>query len=123
MNQYLPLILLGVFLNASAQLSLKQGMRTVGHFAFSLENIMPIGTKVALNPFVLAGLFCYVVSVIVWLMALSRVDVSYAYPLLSAGYIVTALAGQILFGETLGPVRWAGILVICLGVYLVTRGA
>ncbi len=98
-------------------------MRTVGHFAFSLENIMPIGTKVALNPFVLAGLFCYVVSVIVWLMALSRVDVSYAYPLLSAGYIVTALAGQIFFGETLGPVRWAGILVICLGVYLVTRGA
>ncbi|MEE9418654.1 MAG: SMR family transporter [Desulfatiglandaceae bacterium] len=123
MNQYLPLILLGVFLNASAQLSLKQGMRTVGHFAFSLENIMPIGTKVALNPFVLAGLFCYVVSVIVWLMALSRVDVSYAYPLLSAGYIVTALVGQIFFGETLGPVRWAGILVICLGVYLVTRGA
>lgn len=123
MNQYLPLILLGVFLNASAQLSLKQGMRTVGHFAFSLENIMPIGTKVALNPFVLAGLFCYVVSVIVWLMALSRVDVSYAYPLLSVGYIVTAFAGQIFFGETLGPVRWAGILVICLGVYLVTRGA
>lgn len=123
MNQYLPLILLGVFLNASAQLSLKQGMRTVGHFAFSFENIMPIGTKVALNPFVLAGLFCYVVSVIVWLMALSRVDVSYAYPLLSAGYIVTALVGQIFFGETLGPVRWAGILVICLGVYLVTRGA
>ena len=123
MNQYLPLILLGVFLNASAQLSLKQGMRTVGHFAFSIENIMPIGTKVALNPFVLTGLLCYVVSVIVWLMALSRVDVSYAYPLLSVGYIVTALAGQIFFGETLVPVRWAGILVICLGVYLITRSA
>lgn len=123
MNRYLPLILLGVFLNASAQLSLKQGMRTVGHFAFSIENIMPIGTKVALNPFVLTGLLCYVVSVIVWLMALSRVDVSYAYPLLSVGYIVTALAGQLFFGETLGPVRWAGILVICLGVYLITRSA
>jgi multidrug transporter EmrE-like cation transporter len=123
MNQYLPLILFGVLLNAGAQLALKQGMRTVGYFAFSLENVLPVGARVALNPFVLAGLLCYVVSVIVWLMALSRVDVSYAYPLLSVGYIVTALAGQIFFGESLGPVRWSGILVICLGVFLITRSS
>jgi multidrug transporter EmrE-like cation transporter len=123
MNRYLPLILLGVFLNAFAQIFLKQGMRTIGHFAFSLENILPVGTRVILNPFVFAGLLCYVVSVIVWLMALSRVEVSYAYPLLSVGYIVTAFAGQTLFHEALTPVRWAGILVICLGVFLVTRSA
>ena len=121
MNRYLPLILLGVFLNAAAQLSLKQGMRTIGHFAFSLENIFPIGTRVILNPFVFAGLVCYVISVIVWLMALSRVEVSYAYPLLSVGYIVTAFAGQFFFQEALGPMRWAGILIICIGVFLVTR--
>ncbi|MBU1902061.1 MAG: EamA family transporter [Proteobacteria bacterium] len=123
MNRYLPLILLGVLLNAFAQLSLKQGMRTIGHFAFSVENILPIGTKAILNPFVLTGLLCYVISVIVWLMALSRVDVSYAYPLLSVGYIVTAFAGQMFFQEALGPVRWAGILIICIGVLLITRSA
>lgn len=123
MNRYLPLILLGVLLNAAAQLFLKQGMRTIGHFDFSLENILPIGTKVLINPFVLTGLLCYVISVIVWLMALSRVEVSYAYPLLSVGYIVTAFAGQFFFQEALGSVRWAGILVICLGVFLVTRSA
>ena len=123
MTRYLPLILLGVLLNATAQLCLKQGMRQVGHFAFSLNNLAPIGFKVALNPFVFAGLVCYVVSVVVWLLALSRVEVSYAYPLLSVGYIVTAFAGQLFFGEALGPMRWAGILVICLGVYLVTRSA
>lgn len=123
MNRYLPLILLGVLLNAFAQIALKQGMRTVGHFAFSLDNILPVGTRVFMNPYVLAGLFSYVVSVLVWLMALSRVEVSYAYPLLSVGYIVAAFAGQIFFHEALTPVRWAGILVICLGVFLVTRSA
>lgn len=123
MNRYLPLILLGVFLNAFAQIALKQGMRTIGHFAFSLENVLPIGTRVMVNPFVLAGLFAYVISVLVWLMALSRVEVSYAYPLLSVGYIVAAFAGQVLFHEALTPVRWAGILVICFGVFLVTRSA
>ena len=123
MNRYLPLILLGVLLNAFAQISLKQGMRTIGRFAFSLENVLPIGTRVMLNPYVIAGLLCYVVSVIVWLLALSRVEVSYAYPLLSVGYIVAAFAGQILFQEALTPVRWAGIAVICLGVFLITRSA
>jgi multidrug transporter EmrE-like cation transporter len=121
MNRYLPLILLGVLLNACAQLALKQGMRDIGHFVFSIENFLPIGAKVALNPFVITGLLCYVVSVIVWLMVLSRVDVSYAYPLLSVGYIVTAFAGRLFFDEVLGPVRWAGILIICLGVCLITR--
>ncbi|MBN2125963.1 MAG: EamA family transporter [Deltaproteobacteria bacterium] len=120
MNRYLPLILLGVFLNAGAQIALKKGMLNVGPFAFSLENVVTVGIKVALNPFVMTGLACYAVSVVVWLMVLSRVEVSYAYPLLSVGYIVTAFAGRSLFGENLGPVRWIGILVLCAGVYLVT---
>jgi drug/metabolite transporter (DMT)-like permease len=123
MNRYLPLILLGVLLNAGAQIALKQGMRTIGPFAFSLENLFPVGVKAILNPFVVAALFCYAVSVIVWLMVLSRVEVSYAYPLLSVGYIVAAFAGKSFFAESLGPVRWAGVLVICLGVYLITRSA
>lgn len=121
MNKHLPLILTGVLLNAAAQIVLKQGMRTIGPFAFSLENILPIGIKVGLNPFVLIGLGCYAVSVIVWLMVLSRVDVSYAYPLLSFGYIVAALAGKFFFGEPVDLTRWAGIVTICIGVYLITR--
>jgi len=117
------LIILGVMLNAAAQLVLKQGMRTIGHFAFSLKNLWPISVKVALNPFVMTGLACYAVSVVVWLLVLSRVEVSFAYPLLSIGYIVAAFAGWTFFGEAVGIERWLGILIICLGVYLVTRSA
>lgn len=123
MIRYLPLIFFGVLLNAGAQLALKQGTRTIGSFSFSLENVVPVGIKVLSNPFMLAGFGCYVLSVIVWILVLSRVEVSYAYPLLSVGYIVTAFAGQLLFDEALNPSRWIGILVICLGVYLITRSA
>jgi len=123
MNRYLPLILTGVFLNAMAQIWIKHGMRAIGPFAFKLKNLVPVGLKVAINFYVLSGMACYAVSIVVWLMVLSRVNVSYAYPLLSVGYIVTALAGKILFGEALGFTRSAGILVICLGVYLITRSS
>ena len=74
-----------------------------------------------MNPYVMAGLTCYVVSVMVWLMVLSRVEVTFAYPLLSIGYIVTAFAGWVFFDENMNYLRWSGILVICLGVYLITR--
>ncbi|MGB9712053.1 MAG: EamA family transporter [Dissulfurimicrobium sp.] len=121
MNRYLPIILLGVFLNAFAQIALKQGMRTIGEFTFSMENLIPIGVKVASSPYVLLGLSCYVISLVVWLLVLSRVDVSFAYPFLSVGYIVAALSGMAFFGEAVGPMRWAGIITICLGVYLITR--
>ncbi len=119
--RYLPIILLGVLLNAAAQLCLKEGMRRIGHFEFVWSNIVPIGLQVAGNLFILAGLLLYVVSVVVWLLVLSRVEVSFAYPLLSVGYIVNAVAGYYLFQENLSVQRITGIVIICLGVYFVTR--
>lgn len=123
MNRYLPLILAGVLLNALAQLTLKQGMRSIGHFSFSMDSLLRMSMTIGFNPFILAGLACYVVSVVVWLLVLSRVEVSYAYPLLSVGYVVTALAGWLLFAESMNLVRWSGIAVICCGVWLITRTA
>ena len=121
MTQYLPLILTGVLLNAVAQLALKQGMRGIGHFEFVAANAAPIAWQAATNPFVAMGLALYVASVVVWLLVLSRVEVSYAYPMLSVGYIVNAIAAYYLFGEDLSPSRVGGILVIIAGVWLVTR--
>ena len=118
---YFPLIMLGVLLNAAAQLFLKEGMRRIGHFEFVWANIVPITMQVAGNVFVLGGLLCYVISVVVWLLVLSRVEVSFAYPLLSVGYIVNAVAGYYLFHENLSMTRVTGILIICVGVYFVTK--
>lgn len=120
---YLPLILLGVLLNAAAQLALKEGMRRVGYFEFVWANAMPVGLQIAANPFVALGIVLYVVSVAVWLLVLSRVDVSVAYPMLSVGYIVNAVAAYYLFGEHLTLTRASGILVIVAGVYLITRNS
>ncbi len=115
------LILTGVGLNAAAQLLLKAGTRSVGEFAFSMANVLPIGWKLATEPHILGGLACYVVSVVAWILVLSRVEVSLAYPMISFGYIVTALASWWLFGEALSIERISGILVIMLGVFLITR--
>jgi multidrug transporter EmrE-like cation transporter len=115
------LILLGVLLNAGAQLLLKAGMNQIGHFDFSIANMVPIGLRVAATPPIIVGLVAYVFSVVVWLLVLSRVQVSYAYPMLSIGYVVNAVAAYYLFGEDLSLIRITGIVVIIAGVYLISR--
>lgn len=115
------LVMTGVLLNAAAQLLLKAGTNTVGTFAFSLENAVPVGWKLATEPHIVGGLACYVISVVVWIMALSRVEVSIAYPMLSVGYVVNAIAAWYLFGEAVSATRLAGIGIIIVGVYVVAR--
>jgi multidrug transporter EmrE-like cation transporter len=115
------LVLTGVLLNAAAQLLLKAGTNAVGHFEFHLDNVLPVGLKLAFEPHILGGLACYAISVVVWIMALSRVPVSIAYPMLSIGYIVNAIAAFYLFNEPLAGQKLLGIGFIVVGVWLVAR--
>lgn len=115
------LILTGVLLNAAAQLCLKAGTTAIGQFSFTLENLIPIGMRIAFQPWIIGGLSCYVVSVVVWILALSRVPVSVAYPMLSIGYIVNAFIAHYWFGEVLATQKLLGIGFIVVGVILVAR--
>jgi multidrug transporter EmrE-like cation transporter len=115
------LLMTGVMLNACAQLLLKAGTNSIGTFEFTGANIVPVGWKLATEPHIIGGLGCYVISVVVWIMALSRVEVSIAYPLLSVGYVVNAIAAYYLFGEAVTPQRLAGIAIIITGVWVVAR--
>jgi multidrug transporter EmrE-like cation transporter len=114
------LILTGVLLNAVAQLALKASVRDHGVIELG-GNTLPVAVQLAGEPALWLGLLCYGVSVIVWILALSRVDVSIAYPMLSIGYIVNAFAAWALFGEALTPMRLLGIGIIVLGVFVLAR--
>lgn len=114
-------ILVGVLLNAGAQLLLKAGVHPLGAISFEPATLLPTLLRVLGRWPIVAGLGCYVLSVGLWIVALSRVDVSLAYPMLSLGYVVNAIAAWYLFGEVLGPARGAGILLILAGVLVVSR--
>ena len=111
----------GICLNATAQLLLKAGTNAVGAIHLSWGTMFSTGLKLATQLPILGGLTCYVLSVVVWIVGLSRVEVSIAYPMLSMGYVVNALLAYWLFGEALGPMRWAGMLLIMAGVIVIVR--
>lgn len=117
----LSLLLSGVILNAIAQLLLKAGTNAVGHFEFHLDNLIPVGWKIGTDPYIMGGMACYAISLVVWIMGLSRVPVSIAYPLLSLGYVINAVLAHYLLGEAVTMQRALGIAFIIAGVVIVAR--
>jgi len=115
------LIIVGVLLNAIGQLALKASVRDTGAIELSWAVSAPTVLRLMAEPWLWLGLVCYGISVIVWILALSRVDVSVAYPMLSLGYIVNALAAWSLFGEAMSANRVLGIGIIILGVFVLAR--
>ena len=114
-------ILTGIFLNAIAQLLLKKGTNAIGAIHLTTENWFSIGVQLATQLPIIGGLTCYVISVGVWIIGLSRVDVTIAYPLLSIGYIVNAIGAWYFLGEMMSLQRMLAIGVIIIGVALLVK--
>jgi drug/metabolite transporter (DMT)-like permease len=112
----------GVALNAVAQLLLKAGTNVLGVITLTRDNWAGELGRMAVEPHFIGGVACYGLSLIVWIIGLSRVPVSIAYPMLSLGYVINAVAAHYLLGESVTIVRWLGIGFIVLGVWLVARG-
>ena len=114
-------IFTGICLNAIAQLLLKAGTNAVGAIHLTMDNWFATGIKLATQLPIVGGLTCYVLSVVVWIIGLSRVDVTIAYPMLSLGYILNALGAWYFLGEALSMQRLLAIGVILVGVALIAR--
>src|SRR5262245_17918955 len=122
MNQVsvLFLALFCVLLTTLAQIALKIGVSSPGMTtALSQEGLVSFVRHAALTPMVLIGLALYVASVLLWLVILARAEVSYVYPLVSVGFILTAAYGYWFLGEAVTPARICGIALVCVGVFFI----
>ena len=117
----LSFLMAGVLLNACAQLLLKAGTNVLGVLTLTRDTWPDTLMRMATQGYFALGIACYGLSVFVWILGLSRVPVSVAYPLLSVGYVVNAIGAYFLLGEALTLTRWLGIGFIVIGVTLVAR--
>ena len=113
------LIFFSILLNSIAQLLMRKGVLKLGSFSLSIALEDPF--RIITNIWLILAIFCFVLSVLLWMVVLSKVEVSYAYPMSSIGFIFTALGGYFFLSENLTILRVMGIIVICLGVFLISR--
>ena len=112
------LLICNVLFTVTGQLLLKQGMLRVGRVD-ELNLVTHKLTQAFMNPFVIGGIVTYGFTTMIWLVILSRVKLSVAYPIISHGYVMSILFSWIFFKESVPRVRVLGAVIICIGVYLV----
>ncbi len=113
------LVACAVCLTVTGELFLKSGMNRVG--PVGLANLGATVARVAGTPHVWAGFSFIGAGALLWLTAISRAPLSWAYPILSMGYVLILLFSRIVLNEPVSWVRWIGTAVIITGVYLVFR--
>lgn len=117
------LILFSISIAVAGQILLKIGINHIGMVNFSnLDALKQLFFGVIKSPLVISGLFLYVISAAIWLVVLSAVDLSFAYPFIGFTYVMVLVLSKFILKEDVNPIRWAGALIITIGVIVISRG-
>lgn len=117
------LIFLSIGLAACGQLSMKAGMNKVGEIkAADFSEPFKLAGRVLKSVWAVIGVVLYAVSAVFWLIVLSRVDLSVAYPLVAASYVVVVFYSWLVFNESVRWFSWIGLGLIVIGVVITAHG-
>jgi uncharacterized membrane protein len=115
------LLLITLAGTVAAQLLLKKGLIEVGRSPSQVSEVIPFLLGAFTNLYILAAMFSVLVTALAWIFALSKGELSHLYPFMGLSFVLVALFSLIIFKEDVTALRWVGIIVICLGVFLVSR--
>ena len=121
MAKTLVLAFVSILLLVAGQSFLKYGLTRVGGVNFAGGQVIAGLRTIVGSPHIVAGFIFYGLSSLIWLDVLSKLELSYAFPLVSLTYVFTLFVGGVFFGEAITWTRIAGVLVIISGVVLVAR--
>jgi len=110
-------------MSSTAHVVLKKGVSSLEQSYSSQSNsFIDTAWITATNVWILGGMTLHVGALVVWLWALSRVDITFAYPFLALGYVLVSLMAWFWLGETLTQTRVAGMMIIIIGIIVLSRG-
>lgn len=112
----IAIILISILMSSTAHIFLKKGMMMHALNAYKPDGLLYLVWTVGINPWILGGMFLHVSALAVWLWALSRVDISFAYPFLALGYVLVSVMAWLWLGEELSAQRLVGMAIIIAGI-------
>ena len=121
MRTSLLLIFTSIFMGAIGQILLKTGMSKIGYISIKYSDIIQNVLKAFVSPYILVGILSYLLSMILWLIILSRVELSFAYPMVSAGYIIIIVFSYFILHENISLLRLIGVIMVCMGILFIAR--
>jgi drug/metabolite transporter (DMT)-like permease len=118
----MPLILVSIILGPLGNVFLGKAMKGIGTVASArILDLVPIASRVLASGYIWLGIACLLGFFIAHMLLLTWADYSYVQPATSLSYLSISVLSYLLLGEMISPLRWLGVMVICLGVFLVGR--
>jgi len=112
---------LAVVLASIGQIIIKAGLNRIGELTLVRNNLIMLFLKLFSNPVVLIGLLFYGISAFLWLVGLSKTNLSKAYPLMSLSYVIVFFFSWLIFRENISILKIIALAVICLGIFLLSK--
>jgi drug/metabolite transporter (DMT)-like permease len=122
MRTSLLLIFTSIFMGVIGQILLKTGMSKIGYISIKYSDIIQNVLKAFVSPYILVGILSYLLSMILWLIILSRVELSFAYPMVSAGYVFVIVLSYFILHENISLLRLIGAIMISVGILFIAKG-
>ena len=113
-------VIISVFFAVGGQVLLKRGVMDIGPLSLSPHTLLPTVGHILGSPMVMGGIVTYVAGTFFWLIVLSRVDLSYAYPFASLNYVFILFASWFLFHEEPSARRFIGVGIVIFGLLMVS---
>jgi drug/metabolite transporter (DMT)-like permease len=118
----IPLILISIVLGPFGNVFLGKAMKRVGSLtSWRILDLAPVAVRVLISGYLWLGIACLLAFFVVHMLLLTWADYSYVQPATSLSYFSITILSYLVLGEVISPVRWLGVTVICLGVFIVGR--
>lgn len=114
-------IALTIIFTVAGQLFVKQGTREVGASPAQATMLVGFIWRAFTNIWVVLGLGCAVIAAVSWTVAVSRSNLSFAYPFMALAIVLVLFLSGLIFGEEIPLTRWFGVLIVCLGIFVASR--
>lgn len=118
----ISIILFSITVSSTAHVLLKKGMLQERYAGSDVTSMWDNMFSIATSPWILVGMVLHVAALVIWLWALSRVDITFAYPFLAVGYVLVSLMAWLWLGEHISSTRFLGMVVIVIGIVILSRG-
>ncbi len=118
----IPLILISIVLGPLGNVFLGKAMKRVGSLtSWRIPDLAPVAVRVLISGYLWLGIACLLAFFVVHMLLLTWADYSYVQPATSLSYFSITILSYLVLGEVISPLRWLGVTVICLGVFIVGR--
>jgi uncharacterized membrane protein len=115
-------ILLTIVFTVYGQLILKWRVRDVGDLPAHLSDKAKVLLDLIFDPWIISGFLAAVLASLTWMAAMTKFDLSHAYPFMALNFVVVLALSSCLLGETVSLQKIIGVALICIGTVVAARG-